>query len=197
MIDTDETEVVSRHERAIELPARARGRDGVGDDPDGLGWALYMCGEKSRALRVFEENLEPARRLNHHALVNRSIGGACQLLVATASSSARSRWRWSSIPRRATAKTCRSCTRRITTSATAQGPARRLRRAASGRALEPHSGWETYARDHRVLGRSPPPGSAETKMLRLEGAINAKWKDAGARLSRNTVMFKVTTCNRS
>jgi hypothetical protein len=42
-----------------------------------------MCGEKSRALQVFEENLELARRLGHHALVNRSIGGVCQLLVAT------------------------------------------------------------------------------------------------------------------
>jgi hypothetical protein len=42
-----------------------------------------MNGEKSRALQVFEENLELARRLGHQALVNRSIAGVCQLLVAT------------------------------------------------------------------------------------------------------------------
>jgi hypothetical protein len=42
-----------------------------------------MCGAKSRALDVFEQNLELARRLGHHAIVNRSIAGVCQLLVAT------------------------------------------------------------------------------------------------------------------
>ena len=42
-----------------------------------------MCGEKSRALKLFEQNLEFARRLGHHALVNRSLAGVCQLLVAT------------------------------------------------------------------------------------------------------------------
>jgi hypothetical protein len=32
---------------------------------------------------VFEQNLELARRLGHRALVNRSLAGVCQLLVAT------------------------------------------------------------------------------------------------------------------
>jgi predicted ATPase/class 3 adenylate cyclase len=50
---------------------------------DGLGWALYMRNEKSHALEVFEQNLELARRLGHRALVNRSLAGVCQLLVAT------------------------------------------------------------------------------------------------------------------
>jgi predicted ATPase len=83
MIDTDETEAVSRHERAIELWLELGDETELATTRDGLGWALYMCGEKSRALQVFEENLELARRLGHHALVNRSIGGVCQLLVAT------------------------------------------------------------------------------------------------------------------
>jgi len=48
-----------------------------------LGWALYMCGEKSRARQLFEQNLEFARSLGHQALVTRSLAGVCQLLVAT------------------------------------------------------------------------------------------------------------------
>jgi hypothetical protein len=50
---------------------------------DYLGWALYTCGEKSRALDLFEQNLELARRLGHPGLLNRSLSGVCQLLVAT------------------------------------------------------------------------------------------------------------------
>ena len=47
------------------------------------GWALYGEGEKSRAFELFQETLEQARRLGHQALVNRSLAGVCQLLVAT------------------------------------------------------------------------------------------------------------------
>ena len=51
---------------------------------DGLGWALYEGGEDElQALELFEQNLEHARRLGHHALVSRSIAGICQLLVVT------------------------------------------------------------------------------------------------------------------
>jgi predicted ATPase/class 3 adenylate cyclase len=82
-IDTDETDLLNRHKRATELWHT------IGDDVElvqareALGWALYMCGEKSQALDVFEQNLELARRLGHHALINRSIAGVCQLRVAT------------------------------------------------------------------------------------------------------------------
>jgi predicted ATPase/class 3 adenylate cyclase len=79
----DETDPLSRHEQAIELWLKLGDETELATTRDGLGWALYMCGEKSRALRVFEQNLELARRLGHHALVNRSIAGICQLLVAT------------------------------------------------------------------------------------------------------------------
>ena len=51
---------------------------------DELGWALYERGEdESRALELFQENLEHARRLGHHALVSRSLAGVCQMLVVT------------------------------------------------------------------------------------------------------------------
>jgi predicted ATPase len=85
MIDTetDETDPLSRHEQAIELWLKLGDETELATTRDGLGWALYMCGEKSRALLVFEQNLELARRLGHQALVNRSIAGVCQLLVAT------------------------------------------------------------------------------------------------------------------
>jgi predicted ATPase len=74
---------LSRLEQAIAL------WHAVGDDAesaaarDELGWALYEGGEESRALELFHQNLELARRLDHHALVNRSLAGVCQMLVVT------------------------------------------------------------------------------------------------------------------
>jgi predicted ATPase/class 3 adenylate cyclase len=82
-IDTDEMDPLNRHERATELWLNLGDEANLAAARDALGWALYMCGEKSRALDVFEQNLELARRLGHHALVNRSIAGVCQLRVAT------------------------------------------------------------------------------------------------------------------
>jgi predicted ATPase/class 3 adenylate cyclase len=82
MIDADDTALL-RHEQAIELWLKLGNETELATARDGLGWALYMCGEKSRALDLFEQNLELARRLGHDALVNRSIAGVCQLLVAT------------------------------------------------------------------------------------------------------------------
>ena len=81
--DVDETYTRERLEQAIELWR------GVGDETelattrDLLGWAHYMSGDKPQAQQVFEQNLEFARRLDHRALINRSIAGVCQLLVAT------------------------------------------------------------------------------------------------------------------
>ena len=74
---------VSRLEQAIELWHT------VGDDTesaatrDELGWALYEGGGESRPLQLFQQNLELARRLGQHALVNRSLAGVCQMLVVT------------------------------------------------------------------------------------------------------------------
>jgi predicted ATPase len=82
-IDVDETDPLSRHEQAIQLWTTAEEDTELALALDALGWALYTCGEKSRALELFEQNLEHARRLDHHALVNRSLAGVCQLLVAT------------------------------------------------------------------------------------------------------------------
>jgi predicted ATPase/class 3 adenylate cyclase len=76
-------EAISRLERAIELWRE------MGDETElvvarqELGWALYGEGQKSRAFELFQEALDQARGLGHQALVNRSIAGVCQLLVAT------------------------------------------------------------------------------------------------------------------
>jgi predicted ATPase len=83
MLDTDETDLLIRHERAIELWVELGDETELATTRDALGWAHYMRGETSRALQVFEENLERARKLGHQALVNSSIAGVCQLLVAT------------------------------------------------------------------------------------------------------------------
>ncbi len=75
---------LSRLERATEH------WDTVGDETelvaarDELGWALYEGGEnESRALELFQQNLEHARRLGHLALVSRALAGVCQMLVVT------------------------------------------------------------------------------------------------------------------
>jgi predicted ATPase/class 3 adenylate cyclase len=74
---------LSRLEQAIELWHT------VGDDiesaaaRDELAWALYEGGGESRPLQLFQQNLELARRLGHHTLVNRSLAGVCQMLVVT------------------------------------------------------------------------------------------------------------------
>jgi predicted ATPase/class 3 adenylate cyclase len=82
-IDVDETDMLGRHERSIELWRAVGDETELAIARDHLGWALYTCGEKSRALEVFEQNLELARRLGHPGLLNRSLSGVCQLLVAT------------------------------------------------------------------------------------------------------------------
>jgi tetratricopeptide (TPR) repeat protein len=82
-IDVDETDVLSRHEHSIQLWRTLGDETELAVACDALGWALYMCREKSRALQLFEQNLELARRLGHQALLNRSLAGVCQLLVAT------------------------------------------------------------------------------------------------------------------
>jgi tetratricopeptide (TPR) repeat protein len=82
-IDVDETHNVARLERAIGLWQTLGDETESATTRDMLGWALYMLGEKPQALRTFEQNLEHARRLDHPALVKRSIAGVCQLLVAT------------------------------------------------------------------------------------------------------------------
>ncbi len=82
-IDVDETDMLSRHEHSIQLWRTLGDETELAVARDALGWALYMCAEKSRALQLFEQNLELARRLGHQALLNRSLSGVCQLLVAT------------------------------------------------------------------------------------------------------------------
>ena len=74
---------LSRLEESIELWR------GIGDEArllevsNWLGTALYQAGEKSRALELFEQNLELARSLGHDTLLRQSLDGVCQLLLAT------------------------------------------------------------------------------------------------------------------
>jgi predicted ATPase len=82
-VDLDEADLLSRHERAIELWLELGDETELAAARDVFGWALYMNGEKARARHVFEQNLELARGLGHETLVSRSIAGVCQLLLAT------------------------------------------------------------------------------------------------------------------
>ena len=81
-LDVDETDMLSRHERSIQLWRALGDETELAIARDYLGWALYTCGEKSQALQVFEQNLELARRLGHQALVSSSLAGVCQLFLA-------------------------------------------------------------------------------------------------------------------
>ena len=70
-------------EQAIELWRTVGDQAMLVDARDGLAWAYYFSGDKVRALPLFEENLEDARRLGNPALTSRSLAGVCQLLLAT------------------------------------------------------------------------------------------------------------------
>jgi predicted ATPase/class 3 adenylate cyclase len=75
---------LSRLEQAFALWHTVGDETQLAAARDELGWALYEGGEdESRALELFQQNLEHARRLGHHALVNRSLAGVCQMLVVT------------------------------------------------------------------------------------------------------------------
>ncbi len=74
---------LSRLEQAIALWHIVGDEAELAAAHDELGWALYEGDEESRALALFEENLQLARNLGHHALVSRSLAGLCQMLVVT------------------------------------------------------------------------------------------------------------------
>jgi predicted ATPase/class 3 adenylate cyclase len=75
---------LSRLERAVALWQIAGDETESTAARDELGWALYEGGgEEARAVDLFQQNLEQARRLGHHALVSRSLAGVCQMLVVT------------------------------------------------------------------------------------------------------------------
>jgi predicted ATPase len=82
-IEVEPPDPLSRKEHAVQLWSTLENEIELAVAREALGWALYMSGQKSRALRAFEQNLELSRRLGHEALVNRSTAGICQLLVAT------------------------------------------------------------------------------------------------------------------
>lgn len=74
---------LSRLEQAIALWQIVGDETELAAAHDELAWALYEGDEQSRALELFEENLELARTLGHRALVSRSLAGLCQMLVVT------------------------------------------------------------------------------------------------------------------
>jgi predicted ATPase/class 3 adenylate cyclase len=74
---------VSRLEQAIELWRAVGDEDELVETRNDLAMSLYRAGDTSQALHVYEQNLELARTLGHEQLVNASLGGVCQLLLAT------------------------------------------------------------------------------------------------------------------
>jgi predicted ATPase/class 3 adenylate cyclase len=76
-------DALSRLEQAIVLWRTVGDETDLAAARDELGWALYAAGEESRAVELFQQNLELARSLGHQALVSRSLAGVCQMLVVT------------------------------------------------------------------------------------------------------------------
>jgi tetratricopeptide (TPR) repeat protein len=72
-----------RLEEAVELWRAIGDQTELLDALNSLGRALYQAGEWPRALELFEQNLELARRIGHDTLQVYSLGGVCQLLMAT------------------------------------------------------------------------------------------------------------------
>ncbi len=72
-----------RLEEAIQLWRAIGDQTELLDALNALGRALYQAGEKPRALELFEQNLELARCIGHDTLRVYSLGGVCQLLLAT------------------------------------------------------------------------------------------------------------------
>jgi predicted ATPase len=73
----------SRLEQAIALWQTVGDETELAEARNGLGWALYVGGEASRALELLQQNLEHTRSLGHQGLVTHSLVGVCQMLVAT------------------------------------------------------------------------------------------------------------------
>src|SRR5439155_5414409 len=77
-------DALSRLEQAVALWQIAGDETESTAARDELGWALYEGGgAEARAVDLFQQNLEHARRLGHEPLVSRSIAGICQMLVVT------------------------------------------------------------------------------------------------------------------
>jgi predicted ATPase/DNA-binding SARP family transcriptional activator len=74
---------VSRLEEAVELWRDLRDETRLVEALNLLGRALYQAGENPRALELFEQTLELARRLGHDTLLRYSLNGVCLLLLAT------------------------------------------------------------------------------------------------------------------
>ena len=74
---------LSRLEQAVELWHAIGDETRLLEARTDLGWGLYQAGEKSRALELFEQNLELARRVGHDTLLRYSLRGVCNLLLAT------------------------------------------------------------------------------------------------------------------
>jgi predicted ATPase/class 3 adenylate cyclase len=76
-------EALSRLEQAIDLWSTAGDKAELVETRNVLGKVLYVSGDTSQALDVYERNLELARSLGHEPLVTESLTGVCQLLLAT------------------------------------------------------------------------------------------------------------------
>jgi predicted ATPase/class 3 adenylate cyclase len=74
---------LSRLGQALELWRSVGDEAELVETRNELGKALYVSGDTSQALAVYEQNLELARSLGQQSLINVSLGGVCQLLLAS------------------------------------------------------------------------------------------------------------------
>ncbi len=74
---------LSQLEQAIDLWRGTGDESEVMKTRDDFGMVLYRSGDTERALQIYEQNLELARSSGQQALVTASLGGVCQLLLAT------------------------------------------------------------------------------------------------------------------
>jgi predicted ATPase len=70
-------------ERAIEIWRAVGDESELLQSRNALGFVLYRGGDSARALKVYEQNLELARRLGQDTHATTSLYGVCQLLLAT------------------------------------------------------------------------------------------------------------------
>jgi predicted ATPase len=74
---------VSRLEQAIEQWQALGDATRLLEARYELGFSLYRAGEKTRALELFEQDLELARTLGHQGLISLLLSGVCQALLGT------------------------------------------------------------------------------------------------------------------
>jgi predicted ATPase/class 3 adenylate cyclase len=159
-----------RLEEAIELWRAVGDETRLLEARDQLGAAFYQAGEKSRALELFEQNLELARGLGHDPLLGYALHGVCQLLLATGQFE-----RAEPLARELdNDHYLADCAQHRRDYALAEQRRLRALDAALAIGAEPSQAIEIFglAMIAAGLGR-------DEEAVRLEGAVEAKWEELG------------------